>query len=75
MNWNTIDTAPDDEMLLLAAEFDGPGDWRIKIGYKDDNEYNGWHIFGASWTPTHWMKLPAPPSNAVLSGKPPHTEL
>jgi hypothetical protein len=59
--WQPIETAPKCKALLLAAEMDGPEDWRIKCGsfYDDD-----WHVWGASWTPTHWMPLPVPPSNA-----------
>jgi hypothetical protein len=56
--WKLIDTAPRDKMLLLAAEFDGPGDWRIKVGGHWDGK---WNVFGASWAPTRWMPLPKPP--------------
>lgn len=57
--WQLIETAPHDKILLLAYEFDGPGDWRIKVG----GYWNGqWNVFGASWTPTRWMSLPAAPS-------------
>lgn len=66
--WMPIETAPKDgNLMLLAAEFDGPGDWRIKVGGYWQGE---WHVFGASWGPTHWMPLPAAPSalDASLSG-------
>lgn len=56
--WRSIETAPQDKMLLLAAEFDGPGDWRIKVGGFWDRK---WNVFGATWTPTRWMALPAAP--------------
>lgn len=56
--WRPIETAPKDTQILAAAEFYGAGDWRIKSGYLDDS---GWHIWGASWTPTHWQPLPAAP--------------
>lgn len=58
-SWLAIETAPrSGELMLLAGEMDGPGDWRIKVG----GYWNGaWHIFGASWTPTRWMPLPLPP--------------
>ena len=58
-SWLPIDTAPrGGELMLLAGEMDGPGDWRIKVG----GYWNGeWHIFGASWTPSRWMPLPLPP--------------
>lgn len=50
--------------VLVAAEMGGPGDWRMKWatfvpGHPDAD--NGWLIPGASWTPTHWMPLPAAP--------------
>lgn len=59
--WQPISTVPKNKLVLLACEFDHPGDWRIKIGeYRTRGEV-GWHIFGASWEPTRWMPLPAPP--------------
>jgi hypothetical protein len=59
--WQPIETAPKDEApVLLACEFDGPGDWRIKLGGWSF-ERAAWHIFGASWKPSHWMPLPKPP--------------
>jgi len=57
--WQPIETAPKDEVLLLAAEFHGPGDWRVKCGYFDA-ESGGWKVWGASWTPTLWMRPPLP---------------
>lgn len=61
--WQPIETAPADTILLLAAEFDHPGDWRIKVGYKQvfDETDHQWHVFGASWIPTRWMPLPPTP--------------
>lgn len=46
--------------VLVAKEFFGPGDWRRKVGHVR-HEDSGWNIYGASWTPTHWMPLPAAP--------------
>jgi hypothetical protein len=61
-DWQPIETAPRDQFLLLAAEFDGPGDWRIKMGeFRTKVSDYGWHIMGASWAPTRWMPLPADP--------------
>ncbi len=57
--WQPIETAPVDCLLLLAYEFDRPGDWRIKVG----GFWNGeWEVFGASWTPTRWMPMVAAPT-------------
>ncbi|WP_245174746.1 DUF551 domain-containing protein [Cronobacter sakazakii] len=55
---------PENTGVLVATEFDGPGDWRMKWGtrvpgYPDAK--NGWLIPGASWTPSHWQPLPEPP--------------
>ena len=62
--WLPIDSAPGNEILLLATEFDGSGDWRIKCGYRDDENNRGWKVWGASWKPTRWMKMPAAPAGS-----------
>lgn len=59
--WRPIATAPKDAVVLLAAEFDCPGDWRIKCGTWIPEE-KAWRVWGASWIPTRWMPLPAPPA-------------
>lgn len=48
--------------VLCAKEFDGPSDWRQKVGYYLAGK---WTVYGASWTPTHWMPLPAAPKQEV----------
>ncbi len=53
--------------VLVAVEFDRKGDWRMKWatyipGHPDAND--GWIIPGASWKPSHWMRLPEPPQEA-----------
>lgn len=50
------------EEVLCTKEFDGPGDWRKKVGYWLAGK---WTVYGASWTPTHWMPLPAAPQQEV----------
>ncbi|WP_186077518.1 DUF551 domain-containing protein [Burkholderia gladioli] len=55
------------EDVLVAVEFFEAGDWRIKVGYF--GEQNGWHVFGGSWKPTHWMPLPTAPIDAALAGE------
>lgn len=62
--WQPIETAPKDAVVLLAAEFDCPGDWRIKCGTWIPDE-KAWRVWGASWIPTRWMPLPAPPATPV----------
>jgi len=57
--WQPIETAPKQDILLLACAFDNKDDWRIKCGgYWDEK----WNIFGGSWQPTHWQHLPLPPN-------------
>lgn len=57
-----------DEPVLLAAEFGIAGDWRIKVGGLIAD--GTWHIFGGSWTPSHWMPLPAAPTlSAAQAGE------
>ncbi|ECQ8435072.1 DUF551 domain-containing protein [Salmonella enterica] len=48
--------------VLCATEFDGPGNWRKKVGYWHQGR---WVIYDASWTPTYWMPLPAAPQQEV----------
>lgn len=50
--------------VLVAREFGRKGDWRMKWGTYipgHPDAQDGWIIPGASWLPTHWMPLPAPP--------------
>ncbi|EIX9028602.1 DUF551 domain-containing protein, partial [Klebsiella aerogenes] len=35
--------------------------WATYIPGHPDSQSSGWLIPGASWTPTHWMPLPAAP--------------
>ncbi|MFP8760619.1 DUF551 domain-containing protein [Klebsiella grimontii] len=35
--------------------------WATYIPGHPDAQSSGWLILGASWTPTHWMPLPAAP--------------
>lgn len=65
--WQTIDTAPkDNTVLLLCAKIDG--EYWIDVGYWET--YNFWHgplEDDPKWEwpfetePTHWMHLPEPP--------------
>lgn len=71
--WKPLIEAPNNEIVLVAAEFDGPGDWRIKCGYLDGQTAK-WRVFGASWEPTHWMPLPAPPLPASEAKEASHAD-
>ncbi len=63
--WRPIESAPKDGTSLLLACTDWPHSTvlgkpiPVKVG---GNIGKGWEIFGASWQPTHWMPLPAPPA-------------
>ncbi|MDX4253763.1 DUF551 domain-containing protein [Klebsiella pneumoniae] len=39
--------------------------WATYIPGHHDAQSSGWLIPGASWTPTHWMPLPAAPQEAI----------
>lgn len=63
MNWQPIETAPEDEYVLIArdgypltvAKNQGRGDWVLAAcgSYASDGTPDG--------EPTHWMPLPAKP--------------
>ena len=67
-SWQSIETAPKDESILLSSPSSGVVEafWK-KSWYRDENnpgwmpanldEEYGWYIDDA----THWMALPAPP--------------
>lgn len=65
--WQPIASAPKDEIVMLAAEFDRPGDWRMKCGYYQPED-GAWRVWGASWQPTMWQPMPAAPSAAQPGG-------
>lgn len=62
--WQPIETAPQNEMLLLC-DITWPHHTilgkpvPIKVGYFWEGR---WNISGASWSPTHWQPLPNGPS-------------
>lgn len=56
--WYEMASAPADTWLLVAAQFAGPDDWRVKIGNCVDGK---WNVLGASWRPTRWTHMPASP--------------
>lgn len=39
--------------------------WATYIPGHPDSQSSGWLIPGASWTPTHWMPLPAAPQEVI----------
>lgn len=59
VEWHRIkENPPPDELLLLAC-----ADWRVpnrRVPVKVGGFWDGtWHVFGASWVPTHWADLPS----------------
>ena len=71
--WQPIETAPKDRLLLLAWADWAPSIMRgepcpVKVGGYWEN---AWHVYGASWWPTHWQELPAPPAGNTPPPPPP----
>lgn len=69
--WKAIETAPPNDLILLSCAGWAPSEarrepWPIKVGGYWDG---AWHIFGASWNPTHWQHLPAAPTETPEAGK------
>lgn len=78
MEWQPIETAPKDERILLYRPTAGFTWTRVVIGRFDSDRYAKrprpyWqhdleHLAGKAEgravNPTHWMPLPAPPSEA-----------
>ena len=69
--WQPISTAPKNESVLIFipnAEHYGPGVYRgmlVDMGTGPHWSANGLHMgkdCGTHYAPTHWMPLPAPPS-------------
>lgn len=57
MDWQSIETAPDEELIyVLGFHANGEPWWNIGSRYGD-----AWDC-GSSLTPTHWMPLPEPPA-------------
>jgi len=75
MEWQPIDTAPKETIVLVYGYWDGelnegdkvPDVWRAKF------EFDLWWIDGGEYysqyvrNPTHWMPLPNPP--VLMEGK------
>lgn len=57
--WHPIETMPTCKFVICAAEMDGPGDWRMKMGHKAEN--GRITLLGGSWEPTRWIHMPPPP--------------
>jgi len=70
MEWQTIETAPNSGVILLAVE-DSAGERRsyvAEISNEDDGQkwmvtvgWLGWSYLHAGWTPIGWMPLLPPP--------------
>lgn len=69
--WKPIKDAPKDYLLILTCD-DWPNTSKpspVKIGGWD-KQTGGWYIFGASWTPTHYMVAPVGPPHALKTETP-----
>lgn len=76
--WQPIETAPDDEDVLVWVVSDTHKTTSTQIGYKDVAGSQYWWITpsGAAieiydYRATHWQPLPAPPSYAAAEPKEP----
>lgn len=50
-----------DVVMLAKEDIPGsPGYWFQKLGWQEDN--GAWHLWGGSWTPTHWRPIIRPPA-------------
>ena len=59
ITWHACDeTRPlADKYVLVKGVMDGPHDWRIRLGWYD-NQKHAWRVDGASWLPLKWAYLP-----------------
>lgn len=65
-DWYPIATAPKDRLVLLADNKWPLEHVPVKVGTWYP-ERERWLIFGASWSPTHWMELPEGPAKEESS--------
>lgn len=84
--WQPIETAPKDGTHIMLSDGTSVtvGHWLYQpggtteyrdldgrwIGQDDRDEFAGWIDWMGGITPTHWMPLPAPPSDAMQEQKP-----
>ena len=60
--WQPIETAPKDGTeIIVGASLPWHG-WRCDMVAWDKNRTMWWDNNGLPYQPTHWMSLPAPPS-------------
>lgn len=68
MNWQPIETAPEDTDVIVAVNIRG----RQVVGEAKQTPEHGWYwagqdhsdYFAVQIVPTHWMPLPDPPKGA-----------
>jgi hypothetical protein len=71
-DWQLIETAPKDVPILVWAP-SAPGETPVWVVVKDDDDFNIEHDGDGLWMdarnahPTHWMPLPAPPSEPTAA--------
>ena len=61
--WREIESAPMDgrSVLVFCPRASDHGYERIRLTWRKDGKWQGAN--NTSWPPTHWMPLPAPPTN------------
>jgi hypothetical protein len=72
--WQDIETAPEEQLVLVAGKPFGNRGWMLSVAACVDGEWMhddsfGWHEFGGNGgcgideleNATHWMPLPEPP--------------
>lgn len=72
MEWQPIDTAPQDGTLVLLYVPDRFPDERYVTGRSDGPEF-GWTDVTSDWygmKPTYWAALPSPPREAFVNPDP-----
>ena len=68
--WQTIETVPDDRLVMLFSPYGFEGDQMpvITVGRYSPESYHPWRVDDGRklpklWIiPTHWMPLPPPPA-------------
>ena len=63
MDWKPIDTAPRDGKQVVVWNLDNPhGEWPFMGEWDSSRQEWRIHIDGQIIYPTHWLRIPKPPS-------------
>lgn len=63
--WQPIESAPHEQLVLLAWQDWRDGKWCMQVGYASQGRRydNGWSNLSHHGSATRWMPVPPPPSN------------